>query len=85
MWNYVGIVRSDKRLRRAARRIALLQEEIAEYYWKYFLTRDLLELRNIATIAQMIVDCAAARHESRGLHFTIDHGGQDPKMAATWS
>jgi len=81
MWNYVGIVRSNKRLRRAARRIALLQEEIAEYYWKYFVTRDLLELRNIATVAQLIVECASARRESRGLHFTIDHLDTDPKMA----
>lgn len=81
MWNYVGIVRSDKRLKRAARRIAMLQEEIAEYYWKYFVTRDLLELRNIATVAQLIVDCASQRRESRGLHFTIDHRETDAKMA----
>ena len=81
MWNYVGIVRSDKRLRRAARRIALLQEEIAEYYWKYFVTRDFLELRNIATVAQLVVECAAARRESRGLHSTIDYPELDAKQA----
>ena len=81
MWNYVGIVRSDKRLRRAARRIALLQEEIAEYYWKYSVTRDFLELRNIATVAQLVVECAAARRESRGLHSTIDYPELDPKFA----
>jgi L-aspartate oxidase len=81
MWNYVGIVRSDSRLRRAARRLALLQEEIAEYYWRYFITRDLLELRNIATVAQLIVECASTRRESRGLHFTTDYKDVDPKLA----
>jgi L-aspartate oxidase len=81
MWNYVGIVRSNSRLKRAASRIALLQEEIVEYYWKYFVTRDLLELRNIATVAQLIVECAASRRESRGLHFTADYPEVDSKLA----
>ena len=83
MWNYVGIVRTTKRLQRAASRIRLMTDEVAEHYGHFRVTPDLIELRNLLQTAELIVRSALHRHESRGLHYTLDYPGTLPEAVDT--
>ena len=83
MWNYVGIVRTTKRLERALHRIEMLKREITEYYQDYQVSKNLIELRNLVLVSEMIVRCAMQRKESRGLHFTLDYPELAPELRKT--
>ncbi len=80
MWDYVGIFRTNKRLERAKTRIKLIRKEIEKYYWDFYVTPDLLDLRNIATAAELIIDCSLQRKESRGLPYNSDYPFLDPDL-----
>ncbi len=80
MWNYVGIVRTQRRMKRARHRIELVREEIDSYYWDFKVSKELIELRNLADVADMVVECALRRRESRGLHTNLDHPATDDRF-----
>jgi L-aspartate oxidase len=82
MWDYVGIVRTSKRLQRARRRVDLLRQEIIEFYSHFRVSNDLLELRNLVDVADLIIQSAQRRRESRGLHYTLDFPRKDPTQRA---
>ena len=81
MWDYVSIVRTDNRLRRAATRLKNLRKEVREFYWGHRVNADILELRNLVAVASLVVDCAIRRRESRGLHHTLDYPQLDERFA----